>query len=346
MRAVALRLFVAVLIAAATLAPAAGWAQTQERLDAASRDREEAIRELEAAAALRTDAAHHVDLVVQEYELATSEVARRQFAAAELETEIVVNEAVVRQMRARVERAVVSAYITGTPNPAAAQFDIAPGPARIVAERVAAARARLDGELVAGLADARRELVRLRERLDDERRAMDAARRDAEARTTLLRSLLADNEAGVVDAMAAVEDADQAYLAAFTALELEQRRLAALGGVLRWRPLVEEYFPSERVGEALRVMHCESRGNPDARHPGSDASGLFQVLAGTWAFASARAGFPGASRFDPEANVAAAAWLVDYSIRTGHPWGPWGRWTCRSALSPLRGDAGAAGSGG
>lgn len=90
-----------------------------------------------------------------------------------------------------------------------------------------------------------------------------------------------------------------------------------------WRPLVDEYFPHE-VDRAMRVLACESNGNPRARNPRSGASGLFQHMPGSWAERAAGAGFPGASIFDPEANVAAAAWLV-YDARGGG----WHHWVCK-----------------
>lgn len=104
---------------------------------------------------------------------------------------------------------------------------------------------------------------------------------------------------------------------------------ASAGGVERWRGLVAAYFPAERVEEALRVMHCESKGDPNARNPHSGAAGLFQFMARTWGWASAEAGFGGASVYDPEANIASAAWLVQHSIATGHAGGAWGHWTCK-----------------
>jgi soluble lytic murein transglycosylase-like protein len=81
------------------------------------------------------------------------------------------------------------------------------------------------------------------------------------------------------------------------------------------------------VEEALVVIQCESLGDPDAYNPYSGASGLFQFLPATWATVSPRAGFAGASPFDPEANIGTAAWLVDYyTSRGAHPWSAW---TCR-----------------
>lgn len=81
--------------------------------------------------------------------------------------------------------------------------------------------------------------------------------------------------------------------------------------VERWRSLVAAYFRSDEVHKALHVISCESNGKPDAKNPGSSASGLFQHLARYWDSRSADAGWVGASIWDPEANVAVAAWLRD-----------------------------------
>ena len=101
------------------------------------------------------------------------------------------------------------------------------------------------------------------------------------------------------------------------------------GNVEGWRPLVAQYFPDHQVESALSVMRCESNGDPNAVNSRSGASGLFQFMPGTWNWASAQGGFGGYSPFHAEANIASAAWLVEYSTQTGHPRGPWGHWTCR-----------------
>ncbi|MGA7270731.1 MAG: S-layer homology domain-containing protein [Acidimicrobiia bacterium] len=93
-------------------------------------------------------------------------------------------------------------------------------------------------------------------------------------------------------------------------------------GVEVWRPVVEAYFRPSDVDRALRIMSCESQGDPYARNHRSGASGLFQHLPKYWSGRSADAGFSGASIYDPEANVAVAAWLV-YHL------GGWSHWTCR-----------------
>lgn len=94
--------------------------------------------------------------------------------------------------------------------------------------------------------------------------------------------------------------------------------------VERWRPIVTQYFPAERVDGALAVMKCESNGDPEAYNPYSGASGLFQFLPSTWATASPQAGFGGASPFDGVANIATAAWFTNYyATQSMNPWSAW-----------------------
>lgn len=92
--------------------------------------------------------------------------------------------------------------------------------------------------------------------------------------------------------------------------------------VERWRPLVAMYFPEDRIEWALRIVSCESGGDPNAKNPHSSASGLFQHLGRLWPDRAAKAGFPGADVFDPVANIAVAAWLLDNG-GTGH-------WVCKA----------------
>lgn len=72
--------------------------------------------------------------------------------------------------------------------------------------------------------------------------------------------------------------------------------------------------------QLLRVAYCESRYNPGAYNP-SGASGLFQFLPSTWAANSVRAGFGGASVWDPVASANVAA----YMFRLGQS----GQWVCK-----------------
>jgi soluble lytic murein transglycosylase-like protein len=91
-----------------------------------------------------------------------------------------------------------------------------------------------------------------------------------------------------------------------------------------WRTLIEEYFRAGDVARAMRVMACESLGDPNARNPRSGASGLFQHMPRYWSERSASAGFGGRSIFDPEANVGVAAWMI-YE----YPGGGWKHWVCK-----------------
>ena len=71
------------------------------------------------------------------------------------------------------------------------------------------------------------------------------------------------------------------------------------GGVEQWRGLVEAIFPAENVESVLRVMQCESGGNPNAVSPTND-HGLMQINAVNFAR------FGGRSPYDPEANLEVA----------------------------------------
>ncbi len=61
--------------------------------------------------------------------------------------------------------------------------------------------------------------------------------------------------------------------------------------------------------QLLRVAYCESRYDPSAYNGILGASGLFQIIPGTWAANSVRAGYGGASVWDPVANANVAAWM-------------------------------------
>jgi len=101
--------------------------------------------------------------------------------------------------------------------------------------------------------------------------------------------------------------------------------------VEQWRSLVQQHFPANRVEEALRIMDCESNGDPNAYNPYSGASGLFQFLPSTWASTAPKAGYTGASVFDPVANTASAAWLGARYEQLGQYF--WRAWSCRRVLN-------------
>jgi len=97
--------------------------------------------------------------------------------------------------------------------------------------------------------------------------------------------------------------------------------------VERWRALVAAYFPAGLVDQALAVIACESLGDPAVVNPLSGTAGLFQHHPLYWPERAAAAGFPGEGPDEPEANVAAAAWLVAESVASGLE--PWFFWACR-----------------
>ncbi|MEX1272175.1 MAG: transglycosylase SLT domain-containing protein, partial [Acidimicrobiia bacterium] len=82
------------------------------------------------------------------------------------------------------------------------------------------------------------------------------------------------------------------------------------------------YFGPDDVNRAIRVAWCVSAFNPAAVNPATGSSGLFQHVPDEWAERSAEAGHPTASIFDPEANVAVAAWML-YELPGG-----WSHWDC------------------
>lgn len=98
-------------------------------------------------------------------------------------------------------------------------------------------------------------------------------------------------------------------------------------GVEQWRPLVQKYWPPELVEWALRIMQCESKGDPYADNPISSAAGLFQFLQSTWdrgpAASLGLGSYASGAVFDPELNIMAAAWLYAN-------WGGPSQWSCKA----------------
>lgn len=104
-------------------------------------------------------------------------------------------------------------------------------------------------------------------------------------------------------------------------VQIGERSLTA--AVEQWRKLVEKYFKYQHVTWALNIIKCESGGNPNAYNSSSGASGLFQHLKQYWPARATAAGFPGASPFNAEANIAASAYLL-YA-----PGGGPQHWSCK-----------------
>ena len=87
------------------------------------------------------------------------------------------------------------------------------------------------------------------------------------------------------------------------------------------RALISEHFAPTDVNTAVRVAWCESRFNPQSVDLRTGAAGLFKHLPRYWPERAAAAGFPDADLTDPEASVAAAAWVV-------YNGGGWDVFTC------------------
>jgi soluble lytic murein transglycosylase-like protein len=73
--------------------------------------------------------------------------------------------------------------------------------------------------------------------------------------------------------------------------------------------------------QLLRVAYCESRYDPLAYNGILGASGLFQIIPGTWRANSVPAGYGGASVWDPVSNANVAAWMFAK--------GESRQWTCK-----------------
>mgnify|MGYP003111289201 CR=1 FL=1 len=96
----------------------------------------------------------------------------------------------------------------------------------------------------------------------------------------------------------------------------------------RWTPIVEEaleiYGLEDQTPRFMRILHCESRGDPNAVNSSSGASGLFQHIPQWWDWRAEEAGFPGYSVFHPIANIYASAWLLALPNIGG-----WQHWECK-----------------
>jgi len=258
------------------------------------------------------------------------------------------------------ERA-VAAYMQAVALPSAVVFGTSNLESAMVAQRSFALLSGEDNRQINTLAITERDLRSLEDRYRIELSQVQALQLEVDAQADHLEDLFiaADQEVAVAIGSARAADfayreaLDEAARARAVAAEREKRQQSSTttttkapsngnvttttsggGGsrtfpptVERWRSLVAQYFPAAMVDDALAVVDCESRGNPDAYNPYSGASGLFQFIPGTWAVASVKAGFSGASAFEPEPNVASAWWLVSYYQSRGKP--SWAAWSCQ-----------------
>lgn len=310
--------------------------KTQEEADRAKSALGDAQRAADEASLVRAGIESDLLVRLDAFEQTSADLDSVSSKVIELRGEIEDAELRVGSLRSSAEERAVEAYMSAWSTDigmVALTADLAQA---LVLEDVAETVRKDDLAQINELTIQRRILDELRSDSESEQQRLQKIQDDLTAQVDILEQLFLQADVEVRAAYLAVDEADRQYrtaritaATAQNAYEEAQRKLRIGKGVERWRPLVEQYFPPDLVEQALAVMYCESGGNPDAVNPHSSASGLFQFLKGTWAIASVRAGFGGYSRFDPEANIASAAWLVDYSIRTNHPRGPWGHWTCR-----------------
>ena len=83
--------------------------------------------------------------------------------------------------------------------------------------------------------------------------------------------------------------------------------------------IIRNVFPDSAEDGAIRVAKCESGLDPNARNPSSSATGLFQIINGTWRAYADR----GWVRTDPLHNT-----LVAYRIWRSDG-GSWRQWVCK-----------------
>lgn len=304
-------------------------AEAEEEFEIAEAERARAAGALGQSQSIRDGFGSELAATLDAYQNTNAQIELLAQTVAGLLHELELAEARVRELRARTADRAVDAYMRNVAGPSAPLFLADTFSEVGLVNEVAATQVEIDAGVADELDAARVELDESRREYDSQRRRLDELRIDLDRQRDDLEEMFALADERVLQAYRTLDEADRAYELALERLEEERRKRRWTGSVEQWRPLVEQYFPAELVGEALSVMWCESRGNPDAKNPSSSATGLFQFLKGTWAWTSVQSGWGGYSRLDPEANIAVAAWLVDYSIRTGHPGGAWGHWECQ-----------------
>lgn len=329
MRSIVIRRFMpaalALLLAAAM--PTIASAQSQEEV-------ERTARALDDAAAARADAAaalaafdRQLADALASYEAITAELVELTYAIADREDALHIQERELADLRAAAYSAVAAAYAEAADAAWAVSFDAPNFEAAAVADVVMARSAERRASAVTRFTTARSTIRGDHDALDHARTRITELRRDADAMVVGFIAMVED--AAVVKSDAVAAEAEATVLHEQAVDEWEAAVNSISPAAFAWKPLIEKHFREELWWEALQVLDCESRGNPNALHPASGASGLFQFLAGTWVLASTLSGNPGASPFDPEANVAAAAWLLEHSERVDHWRGRWGHWVCQ-----------------
>lgn len=133
-------------------------------------------------------------------------------------------------------------------------------------------------------------------------------------------NIAADDASYVAQALTRWDDEQRALLAYLAAVDANR----SCSGPHDCAGLVQRAFDHMGVGwrggEAVRVMMCESGGNPRATNGSHD--GLFQQADAYWSGRSAQYGQAGRSAFDPWANAIVSAGMVRDT-------GGWSHWSCK-----------------
>lgn len=349
-----------VLLSMLVLAPLIAHAQTD--LEEAEGAKEQADGLVSAALANRSEVEAELLATLEKYQDLSFQLSSVSAHLARL-SDLVDQAGVARDAaRQSFDRQGVEAYMQAVSIPGGIVWSSNTLEDAMVAGRTLAILAGEDRDESAALAVTQRDLRALDEQYEAEFRTVESLSAQVEVEAGRLQELFTVADQAVANAIADAMSADAAYRSALDAVERaraaqeELERQAERAGATttttavtaattpttapvsvpppsagpikpateQWRSLVASYFTPSMVDQALSIIQCESLGDPDAYNPYSGAAGLFQFLPGTWAVTSVKAGFGGASVFDPEANVASAAWLSSYYQALGmNPWKPW-----------------------
>ena len=349
------------LLLTVVLAPFVAYAQVD--LEQAEGAKDQADGLVSAALANRGEVEAQLLATLENYQNLAFQLSSVSADLARLSDLIDMTGAALVAARQSVDRQGVEAYMQALSLPGGIVWSSASIEDAMVADRTLAILAGVDEDEAAALAVSERDLLALDQQYQAEFRNVESLATQVEAEAARLQELFTLADLTVAAAIGEALAADAAYRSALDAVEQaraaeeELERQAERGttttvtavatsstgttapvsttipgsisrpikpAVEQWRSLVASYFSPGMVDQALSIIQCESLGDPNAYNPYSGASGLFQFIPGTWAVTSVKAGFGGSSVFDPEANVASAAWLTSYYAGVGlNPWTPW-----------------------
>jgi len=264
---------------------------------------------------------------IQDFNGLSSQLEQASFAFAQLQEDVLATEVEITVQKVEVAWLIRDAYVDAMLAGPAASLSTEVLDEVVVASDIMSRVASHRSQVAIDFEHSRDQLDEARAEMEEARDLLTGLRERAEIRMD--EAIQGANAAaGMVNATTAAEaEATSAFQDAVDRLEAALRSVPPR--TLRWRPLVLQYFPEELQWQALEIIQCESSGREKVVNPEADAVGLFQFLPAVWELASEGAGFPGADRADPEASIAAAAWLVQKTLEDNHPDGPWGRWNCK-----------------